>query len=300
MKRTRHSRPLRLGVQVAIMGRGGLLLIRRGDLKVWALPGGRLDTGETLAAAVVREAWEETGLRIDAVQPLGLYYLRGFDRVNVLYRAEVSGGHLLTHTDESRGAAFFPPAALPPMPLAVLAADAAANRRALHIVSTPPLAYAWLRLALARRYVINALRRRPEPRFPALRATASALIPHPDGGRVLTLPQNAGPGRELRTLPRLSIDGRVPPWRAIAALVRDRCGVHAVDWRWAGVAEDGVGEIEFVFTAHTPQRDSIRGWGWSARHDALTDVDYALVSRTFAEPPGAIWSVVHPPDLRHF
>lgn len=289
-------RPLRLGVQVAIMGRGGLLLVKRGDLNVWALPGGRLDTGETLAAAVVREAWEETGLQIDAVQPLGLYYLRGFDRVNVLYRARVGGGHLLTHTDESRGAAFFPPDALPPLPLAVLAADAISERRALHVITTPPLAYARLRLALARRYVINALRGRPEPRFPAFQVTASALILHPDGGRVLTVPHEAGSERELRTLPRVSIAGRIPPWHAIAESVRDRCGLTITDWRWAGVAEDGAGAIEFVFTGHTAQRDSIRGWGWSARHDALTDRDYALVSRAFDAPPGAIWSA-HLPEL---
>jgi 8-oxo-dGTP diphosphatase len=44
---------------------GALLLVRRGRGPAageWSVPGGRVETGETLAAAVVREVVEETGL----------------------------------------------------------------------------------------------------------------------------------------------------------------------------------------------------------------------------------------------
>jgi ADP-ribose pyrophosphatase YjhB (NUDIX family) len=42
-----------------------LLMIRRGrppGAGRWSLPGGRVEGGETIAAALVRELWEETGL----------------------------------------------------------------------------------------------------------------------------------------------------------------------------------------------------------------------------------------------
>jgi 8-oxo-dGTP diphosphatase len=44
---------------------GRLLMIRRGRgpaMGTWSIPGGRVETGETLAEAVVRELAEETGL----------------------------------------------------------------------------------------------------------------------------------------------------------------------------------------------------------------------------------------------
>ena len=46
---------------------GRLLLIRRGHAPhegLWSVPGGRVETGESLEAAVEREVFEETGLRV--------------------------------------------------------------------------------------------------------------------------------------------------------------------------------------------------------------------------------------------
>ena len=59
---------------------GRLLLVRRGHEPgrgLWSLPGGRVEAGETLAAAVEREVLEETGLRVRAGATVGRIRLPG-------------------------------------------------------------------------------------------------------------------------------------------------------------------------------------------------------------------------------
>ena len=55
-------------------GREGIVLIeRKNPPPGWALPGGFVDYGESLEAAAVREALEETSLRVRLVGQLGTY-----------------------------------------------------------------------------------------------------------------------------------------------------------------------------------------------------------------------------------
>ena len=52
---------------------GRILLQQRTDDHKWAMPGGGLEVGETPAAGAVREAFEETGVRCQAVALVGVY-----------------------------------------------------------------------------------------------------------------------------------------------------------------------------------------------------------------------------------
>ncbi|MEO5926932.1 MAG: NUDIX hydrolase [Bryobacteraceae bacterium] len=64
------------GVGALIFRRGSILLIERGGnpLKCyWSLPGGLLETGETLVEGVTREVLEETGLRVKVVEFYGIF-----------------------------------------------------------------------------------------------------------------------------------------------------------------------------------------------------------------------------------
>jgi|SRR5579872_3068046 len=70
MKREYPDRPL-VGVGAVIISDGRVVLARRGKPPrrgQWSLPGGVVELGETLRAAAVREAHEETGLEVETSQ----------------------------------------------------------------------------------------------------------------------------------------------------------------------------------------------------------------------------------------
>lgn len=64
--------PLASG-EAAVFHEGKLLLIRRTDDGLWALPGGITDPGETLAGTARRELLEEAGLEGRVFQLLGVF-----------------------------------------------------------------------------------------------------------------------------------------------------------------------------------------------------------------------------------
>ena len=50
-----------------------LLLMRRSDNGHWGLPGGYVEKGESVAEAVAREVFEETGVMITVGRLIGIY-----------------------------------------------------------------------------------------------------------------------------------------------------------------------------------------------------------------------------------
>jgi 8-oxo-dGTP pyrophosphatase MutT (NUDIX family) len=55
-----------------------VLLVRHSNGGVWVTPGGAIDPDEAPEDAVVREVWEETGLRVEPVHLCGVYGGPGF------------------------------------------------------------------------------------------------------------------------------------------------------------------------------------------------------------------------------
>ncbi len=59
---------------------GKILLVKRDTVPFkgyWALPGGRMDPGETVEETIVRECKEETGLDVEIVRKIGEYVEKG-------------------------------------------------------------------------------------------------------------------------------------------------------------------------------------------------------------------------------
>jgi acetyl-CoA carboxylase carboxyl transferase subunit beta len=74
---------------------GRLLMVRRGSAPAagkWSLPGGRVEAGETHAAAAAREVLEETGLIVDVGELIATVDVMGY--VVHDFAARVVGGSL--------------------------------------------------------------------------------------------------------------------------------------------------------------------------------------------------------------
>ena len=54
-----------IGVVIAIIQQGRVLLTQRDDFACWCLPGGAIEDAESLEQAATREVSEETGLQVE-------------------------------------------------------------------------------------------------------------------------------------------------------------------------------------------------------------------------------------------
>src|SRR6476469_10376483 len=102
-----------LGVGALILEAGRILLVERGREPLkgwWSLPGGVVEVGEKLEAAIRREVLEETGLVIDAPNLFEIFERiipddQGkpeYHYVLMDYLCGVAGGTLLAGDDVSR------------------------------------------------------------------------------------------------------------------------------------------------------------------------------------------------------
>lgn len=96
-----------------------VLLTRRADNGRWCLPGGHMESGESVTEACAREVWEETGLRVQVGRLVGVYstphrileYADGnrCQLVALHFEATITGGELGL-SNETTEFAYFTPA----------------------------------------------------------------------------------------------------------------------------------------------------------------------------------------------
>jgi len=102
---------------------GRILLIRRSDNGLWAVPAGGMELGESFRQCAIREVFEETGLTPTELTPVAI--LSGADSTETngwghtyqfhitVFLATAWTGQLVTQTDETTDAGWFHPHQLP-------------------------------------------------------------------------------------------------------------------------------------------------------------------------------------------
>ena len=104
---------------IVLNDKNELLLLQRADNGHWAIPGGKMEIGESASAATIREVMEETGMDVAVQSLVGVYsdplggvvgcYPDGtvIHFVNLCFRCEITGG-APRGSDEGEEVGFFP------------------------------------------------------------------------------------------------------------------------------------------------------------------------------------------------
>lgn len=111
---------------VVVNADGNLLLQRRTDNGMWALPGGKMELGESIGECAVRETLEETGITVEVTGIVGTYtspsHVFAYDdgevrqEFSICLLARPTGGTLRT-SDESHEVGWFAPEAIADLPM---------------------------------------------------------------------------------------------------------------------------------------------------------------------------------------
>ncbi|WP_194828598.1 NUDIX hydrolase [Nocardia sp. XZ_19_231] len=113
---------IKVAVSAVVLDKSGrILMIRRTDNDLYAIPGGGLEAGETVSEAVAREVLEETGIRVEVTDLVGVFsnpeHVIAYDdgevrqEFSICFRARPTGGSLRT-SEESKEVLWVAPGAL--------------------------------------------------------------------------------------------------------------------------------------------------------------------------------------------
>jgi len=119
-----RAEAIRPSVSAFVLREGRVLLQQRADNGRWGLPGGSIEIGETVTAAIVREVEEETGFDVAVERLVGVYsdprvqivrYPDGrvWHYVNLCFGCALRGGTARPQPGESLAVDWFSPERLP-------------------------------------------------------------------------------------------------------------------------------------------------------------------------------------------
>jgi ADP-ribose pyrophosphatase YjhB (NUDIX family) len=105
----------RIAVSAVVFNEAGeVLLVNQGDARRgWELPGGRVKKRESPTEALAREVREETGVEIEPVRLLGIFFIRKEGFYDLVFAARPLVGQPRACPPEIIAAAYHPPASLP-------------------------------------------------------------------------------------------------------------------------------------------------------------------------------------------
>jgi ADP-ribose pyrophosphatase YjhB (NUDIX family) len=111
---------------VATNSEGKILLQRRSDNTLWALPGGTMEIGESIAETIIREVKEESGLDVAIEELVGIYsnpkHVIAFSdgevrqEFSICFACKIVGG-VLHVSNESSEVSFFTPEEIAHLPM---------------------------------------------------------------------------------------------------------------------------------------------------------------------------------------
>ncbi|HIX70612.1 MAG TPA: NUDIX hydrolase [Candidatus Enterococcus stercoravium] len=96
-----------VGVFNIITQKDNILLLKRRDIPLWDLPGGGLETGESLEECLLRETSEETGLIVANYKLIAHFTNTSIDDEQFIFTSTISGGQLIPDGPETKATQFF-------------------------------------------------------------------------------------------------------------------------------------------------------------------------------------------------